>query len=302
MALNLFGYRFASVDGTESTHGWLAGQNRTVNRQPGANGQFLLRVGVQETAGSDENNTTLQWQYRLNGGTWTTIDNSSSLVVRTGTNAVFTNNADCTQRLTGGTGEFRANNNGCTTDGTSGGAALDLAANGCAEALIGIQILNADVSIGDLVEIRVARSDGSDLDQYDQIPALRVAREIMTVGNYDNSLHFTQSASVNKISGTVVEVEATGMSSTDLADDTLTMTMHVWGTTIPGSVDPADYTIPLYGPDVWSGGVTGKDGLPIEPGFGFAQDIPEGVKRVVATFQHNQAGNVGFGVQATIVE
>ena len=56
----------------------------------------------------------------------------------------------------------------------------------------------------------------------------------------------------------------------------------------------------LYGPDVWSGGGVGKSGVAVAPGFAFAQDIPEGVKRVLATFQPSRT--VTFGANATVVE
>src|SRR5688572_21874263 len=73
MALSQSHYRFGIVEGTESTHGWLAGLDREITRLPGAAGQFLLRICVQETAGVAENNTALTWQYQRNGGGWNNI-------------------------------------------------------------------------------------------------------------------------------------------------------------------------------------------------------------------------------------
>jgi hypothetical protein len=90
------------------------------------------------------------------------------------------------------------------------------------------------------------------------------------------------------------------MSSSDLADTTLSMEMNVWGTTVAASTDPADYTTHLYGPDIWSGGLTGKDGLPIRPGFGFAAVFAEDIRRVLATFVPSRT--VTFGAQAALSE
>ena len=297
MALSLSHYRFGKVELAENTHGWLAGEDRGVTRLPGVSGQFLLRCCVQADL-LGLNNVDFEWQYRLNGGAWTNITTASS-VARTGSTTVFTNGQNCTKRLSG-TGTFEASAAGCTHDGTTGGAVNDIVSLGNSETEIGLQIISADTVVGDLVEFRLTRDGGTLLDAYDVVPSLRVATEIMPIQSRDASVHTSLSAGVNKIRNTLVEVEAIGMSSADLADDTLTMTMNVKGTTVVGSTDPADYTAHLYGPDVWSGGLTGKDGLPVEPGFGFSQDIPEGVRRVLATFEPGRT--VTFGAQATLVE
>lgn len=296
MALSFTHYRFGSVDGTESTHGWLAGIDRDIIRLPGAPGAFLLRGTLQETAGVAENNVAGDVRYRLNGGAWIIVTTTSA-VVRTGANAVYANNANTTKRLTG-TGTFESSSQGCTTDGTFGGTAMDIVASGNAEFLIGLQIINADVAVGDLIEFAVFVSGV--IVPASVTPAVRVSTEVLPIQSRDTSVHNSITVGVTKISGTLVSVECIGMSGTDLADPDLSMTMSVWGTTVVGSTDPADYTISLYGPDVWSGGGTGKDGLPIEPGFGFAQDIPEGVRRVMATFVPSRTTT--FGAQATIVE
>lgn len=298
MALSQSQYRFGGVDGTESTHSWLSGLSRAVNRQAGATGQFLLRIGLQETAGVNENNVSLKFQVQKNGGGYQDVTTSSS-IARTGTNAVFAGGANCTKRLSG-TGTFEATAAGCTTTGSCGGSAMDVVASGCTEVLIGLQIMGADVVVGDLLEFRLVRSTGTLLTTYAVTPSVRVATEILAVASQDNTAHFSQSAGVNKIRNTLIVVEVTGVSASDLADGALAVTTNVWGTTVVGSTDPADYTTLLQGPDVWNGGHVGKDGLPIAPGFGFAQDIPEGVRRVLATFQPSRTTT--FGAQATIVE
>jgi hypothetical protein len=304
VALNLAAYRFGSVDGTESTHGWLAGEGRDVNRVTGAAGQFLLRFGVQSaTAGLT--NVDFEFQFRLTPkstkvpGAWTNITTASA-VARTGANAVFANGANCTKRLAGTTGTFVAANAGCTADGTSGGTTNDIVTGGCTETVCGIQIIAADTQVGDLVEFRLTRDGGVLLDAYNVVPSLRVGVNILAAGSYDATSHASLSAAVTKISGTLVAVWCDGMSAADLADPTLSVQQDVWGTTVPGSTNPADYTRRLYGPDVWVGGSTGKDGLPIAPGFGFAEDIPEGVVRVLGTFLPSRV--VTLAANATVVE
>ena len=304
MAISQMRYRFGGNSGTEATHPWLAGENRGVARQPAAAGQFLLRLCLQETAGAAHANLGMNWQYRHTPrstgvpGNWTNVTTTSA-VARTGSTTVFTNGQNCTRRL-GGTGTFEASGAGCTHDGTAGGAANDIVANGCSETLIGLQIIGADTAVGDLIEFRVVDGTGTPFAAYDAVPTVRVAAEILAVQSRDASLHTSLTSSVARISGTQVAVEATGMSGADLADSTLTMEMNVWGTTLPGSTDPADYTVHLFGPAGWGGGVTGKDGLPVKPAFGFQAEMPEGVVRVLATFQPSRA--VTFGAQATLSE
>lgn len=302
MALEQTHYRFGSVDGTEATHGWLAAEDRPLPVMPPGR-PFLLRLCVQETGGVAEANVALQFQYRQtpnNGtpGAWTDIT-TTSVVARTGATAVFADGANCTKRLSG-TGTFEASGAGCTHDGSSGGAANDIVASGHSETLIGLQLLNASTAIGSLIEFRVVRVGGTLLSSYPAIPSLLVGIEVLGIQSRDNSAHFSMTAAVSKIRNTLVTVECAGMAAADLADTSLTMTSSVWGTFVAGSTLPEDYTFRLYGPDVWNGGETGKDGMPKKPGFTFQQDIPEGIKRVAATFQPSRT--LTFGADATIVE
>lgn len=300
MPLTQSHYRFGIAELAESTHGWKAAEDKPIMLPPGE--PFLLRFCVQADA-TGLNNVDNEFQFRqLRGGVeivgWTNITTSSS-VVRTGVTTVFTNGQNCTKRLSG-TGTFEASAAGCTHDGTSGGASNDIVANGCSETEIGLQILNADTAIGDLIEFRLTRDGGTLLDAYAVTPSVRVGLEILAPQSRDTSLHNSITAGVNKISGTIVQVQGKGMSAADLADDTLAIEMNVWGTTVVGSTDPADYTTHLYGPDTWRGGSIGKDGMPIKPGFSFAREIPEGVRRVLATFQPNKTAT--FGADASLVE
>jgi len=84
---------------------------------------------------------------------------------------VFTNGQNCTKRLSG-TGTFESSAAGCTQDGTSGGTTNDIVANGNSETEIAIQVLSADVALGDKIEFRLTRDGGVLLDTYAVVPQL----------------------------------------------------------------------------------------------------------------------------------
>lgn len=300
MALSQSHYRFGVAELLEATHGWLAAEDKPIMLPPAR--PFLARACIQADA-VGLNNCVMQWQRRLlRGGAvqsdWTDIATTGT-VVRTGTTTVFANGANCTKRLAG-SGTFEASAAGCTHDGSAGGAANDILALGCSETEIGLQIMGADTVVGDVIELRVTRGGATLIDAYVVVPEIRVGVEILAAQSRTATLHNSITAPVAKISGTIVEVKGMGMSAADLADGTLTIEMNVWGTTVVGSTDPADYTTHLYGPDTWSGGSTGKDGMPVKPGFSWAASMPEGVRRVLATFQPNKT--VTFGADASLVE
>lgn len=300
MPLSQSHYRFGVAELLEASHGWLAAEDKPIMLPPAR--PFLLRFCVQADAVGLVN-VDNEFQFRqLRGGVeivgWTNITTTTA-VIRTGSTTVFTNGQNCTKRLNG-TGTFEASAAGCTHDGSSGGTANDIVANGNSETEIGLQILGAGTAVGDLIEFRLTRDGGIVLDTYAVTPEIRVGVEILAAQSRNTSLHNSITAPVAKISGTIVEVKGMGMSAADLADAALTIAMNVWGTTVVGSTDPADYTTHLYGPDTWSGGSTGKDGMPIKPGFSWAASMPEGVRRVLATFQPNKT--VTFGADASLVE
>jgi hypothetical protein len=304
MALTLSHFRFGEASGTESTHPWLAAEDRGIMLPPGR--PILCRATVQADA-TGQANCVMQWQRRLlRAGAvvsdWADVTTTSS-VVRTGATAVFANGANCTKRLSG-TGTFESSAAGCTHDGSAGGAANDIAANGNSETLIGIQIIGADTAIGDDVELRITRGGTTLLNTYAVVPAIRVGVEILAAQSRDASLHHSISAPVTKISGTLVSGECMGMSAADLADDTLVIEMNVWGTTVVGSTDPADYTVHLQGPMVETCGnlaTKGKyNGMHVPPQFTFASEMAEGVRRVLVTFQPSRT--VTFGADASLLE
>jgi hypothetical protein len=306
MALTQSHFRFGLAEGTEANHGWHAAEDFGIMIAPAR--PFLCRVCVQNDASGASNNLVMQWQYRLTpkatgiAGNWTDITTTSA-VVRTGATAVFANGANCTKRLSG-TGTFESSAAGCTHDGSAGGAANDIVASGNSETEIGLQLINADIAVGDAVELRVVGTSGVAFGTYSQIPAIIVGATIASIQARDTTEQISISAPVSRINGTQVGVEVVGLSAANLADTGLTFTFTVWGTTVVGSTDPADYTIPLYGPDgpnaCGTVGTKGKyNGMPIVPGFTFAANFTEDIKRVLAKVTASKS--VTWGLDASIV-
>ena len=177
MAVTQSHYRFGIDEGTESTHGWYAAEDAN----PGLNAisfgkTFLLRFTLQ-CDGTLQSNVDPEFQYRLNGGTWTQITTSSA-VVKAVTPTCWADAANTTQRLSG-TGTFEASSAGCTVDGIAGGAAMDIVANGNAETECALQLVGNDLRPGDLIEFRLTRDGAVLIDTYAVTPAIRL-REAVT--------------------------------------------------------------------------------------------------------------------------
>lgn len=158
MAVAVTQYRFGINEGNEATHGWHGAQNTAVVLPVGV--AFLLRVNMQDSGTGTGPPLIGQLYYSLNGGS-KTIAGSASNVIR-GAATVLTEDGDCTQRLTGGTGTFLSNNDGQTEStgmaaGVGGGG---LAAGGCTEFEFGIQIMAADVAHGDTIDFYVYINGG----------------------------------------------------------------------------------------------------------------------------------------------
>lgn len=171
MAVTQSHFRFGVEEGTEASHGWYATED--TNPAVGAGGipldtTFLLRFCLQ-CDGTAQSNVDAEFQFRVNGGTWTQISTSSNFV-RAVTTSVFSNAANTTQRLSG-TGTFETSSQGCTHDGISGGTAFDIVSNGNGETECSMQLRSADLASGDLVEFRLTR-DGGNLLTYAVTPAL----------------------------------------------------------------------------------------------------------------------------------
>jgi hypothetical protein len=305
MALTQSHFRFGLAELAESTHGWHAAEDFGIMIAPGR--AFLCRACVQNDASGASNNLVMQWQYRHTSkatgiaGDWTNITTTSA-VARTGATTVFANGANCTKRLSG-TGTFEASAAGCTHDGSAGGAANDIVASGNSETEIPLQIINADTAVGDLVELRVVGTSGVAFGTYSQVPSILVAASILDIQARDTTEQVSVSASVNRINGTQVTMAFVGLSPTDLADDTFTFAVGVWGTTVPGSTDPADYTVLLSGPNVLYAsngtGTKGKyTGMLIPPEYTFAVNVTQDIRRVLAKVTASKSTT--WGVDAGI--
>lgn len=173
MAVTQSHFRFGINELAESTHGWHA--NEDTNPSQGVLGldtTFLLRFTLQ-CDGTAQSNIDPEFQYRRNGGTWTNI-NTTSTVVRAVTTTVFTNGQNTTKRLSG-TGTFESSSAGCTHDGVSGGTAFDIVASGNGETECSMQIRSADVVGGDVIEFRLTRDGGTLLDTYSVTPSYTLA-------------------------------------------------------------------------------------------------------------------------------
>lgn len=158
-------FAFGLDDGTEASHtiGTIGANFVAPLDTP-----FLIRFAIWETGGSNALNLVQQFQYSRNGGTWTDITTTSTVVKSVAVGA-FTNGQNCTQRLSAH-GTFESSGAGCTEDGSSGGNANDLQANGSTETECGIQIISTDVEQGDDIEFRVRVTGPTTTIAYDTSP------------------------------------------------------------------------------------------------------------------------------------
>jgi hypothetical protein len=173
VALTLSHYRFGVDELAESTHGWHAAEDTDpAEGVIAVDTTFLLRFTVQANAAAGLTNVDNNFEFRLNGGTWTQITTSSSVVKAVAATAL-TNGGNCTKRLSG-TGTFETTGAGQTEDGISGGTANDIVASGNSETECGLQIVGADVAGGDLIEFRLTRDAQVLLDTYSVVPSITI--------------------------------------------------------------------------------------------------------------------------------
>lgn len=146
-------------DGTETGATALAAENTQYTALVLADFPTVLRYGVQESgtgSASGASTDDYQLQYSLNGGAFTNVT-SSSTVVQGFTSADLTDAAGTTQRLSAGTGSFItgeiAETDGLLTD-------WQLTANNHSELLFAIQVMAADTAESDVITFRVLRNGG----------------------------------------------------------------------------------------------------------------------------------------------
>ena len=155
-------------DGTESGSTIIG----SVNTNPALelDTTYLVRFLVQETAGGTGNNTSIQFEYNLNGAGWNNVTGTSS-VIRATDSANLTDGGNTTQRI--GAGTYLTTNGGIDdVDGLAGGANLDFAGNDEAEMLYAFQIRSADVSAGDTIQLRCTENSGTLVTTYTNTPTV----------------------------------------------------------------------------------------------------------------------------------
>lgn len=144
-------FRFYSDDNSDpDAMTALDTQGTNINRQTGTGNRFIVRVQLQNDNTANFNEAC-QWQYRKNGGTWTTLDASSSNARTTGGTPAA--DASCaTSILTGGTGTYSAGYYN-EDDGLTPSTVINK--NNHGEMAICVYLVDADVTASDTVEFRV---------------------------------------------------------------------------------------------------------------------------------------------------
>ena len=167
-------FRFRNDDGSETAATWKAAQGTSVTLETGTANRFRIRIILEETNGKNSN-TTFDLYYSLNGGAYTDISTSSS-VIRAISSAndgwTITDNDATTKQLTF-TGTFVA---GRYDD--NGGTETNVQINGqYTEMEYSIYILDADVSNNDTIDFRVY-AGGSAVEGYNATPRVTVSQAV----------------------------------------------------------------------------------------------------------------------------
>ena len=150
-------------DGTESGATFIDSSNLSPAKGTIANDTiFFFRQGAEETAGGGWMNVNLQLQYNHEGAGYVDVTATSNVIQSVAT-ANIADNANTTQRITSYT--FESTNGAFDeVDGDAGNGSQDFTNNGT-EFLYSIQIIGADVSDDDEVELRITIG-GTPLDFY----------------------------------------------------------------------------------------------------------------------------------------
>lgn len=162
------GFRFRKDDGSESEATWYAILNVDVNDLD-TDTNYRIRISVITTVsnGKDENIT---YQYCYNSGAWTNITTTSSYIkaIASG-DAGFNDGDDTTQQIT--SGGFHGVDC-CSEDGDCGGKSTDPLVNSHVETELCFQVVGADVSSDDTIDIRVLFDNA--LDEWTEIPRITI--------------------------------------------------------------------------------------------------------------------------------
>jgi len=114
---------------------------------------YQCRLLIQETNGSSGTVKNEDWEYNHAGGGWTMVETTSSVIIAV--DGQLTQGNDTTQRI--GSGTYDTTNSGQSTDGSADTNILD--ANNEYEPVLNFQIVNADVSDGDEILLRISGMD-----------------------------------------------------------------------------------------------------------------------------------------------
>ncbi|HET7376916.1 MAG TPA: hypothetical protein VFK30_09425, partial [Anaerolineae bacterium] len=146
---------------------------------------WRVRFHVQVTNACAAANRIFQIEYSKNGGGWTAINGTDSLNVRSTASPNVADAANTTDQMTTGTGTFIGTTAFDEANGQAGGTQLDIAASGQTEVEFCIQLRSADLTNGDLIELRVTDSQAN-LNSWPSIPAIPIAISVSrtpTVGS-----------------------------------------------------------------------------------------------------------------------
>ena len=147
---NIEGFRYRNDDGTETTATWVYNENTDGTLEVDTNYRMRLDVDAEHTAGGSFA-LTPTWQYQLNGGTWTAITGSSS-VVKAVTSVNVSDGTATTAQIAQVTDTFVASE--ITTDGVSP-ATSTMGSDSHTECELVFQIVGADVNDADTIGMRV---------------------------------------------------------------------------------------------------------------------------------------------------
>ena len=195
-------FRGRNDDGSETGATWKAAVN--VDWTQDVDEIFRVRFLIQETAGGPANNATGRPQYNLNGAGWNTITTTSSVVKSVGsanTSWTLTDEDETTQQIGSGTWEGGAFDD----DGLAGELnQIDIGGNEETEIEWCLQIVGADVSDEDTIQIRVVTASLGLLDSYTNTPSI-------TVNKAGGTLYYQSAAGTLTSAGVLAKRPARGL-------------------------------------------------------------------------------------------
>ena len=172
---DLAAYRFYADDGNDAGSTALGTQSTAYGASISGNLGLHLRVRIQETAAvAGAATDDYQLQYRQNGGTWTNVTTSSSVVKAFNSTWTPTGAGLGGARLTGGTGTYLNLVSVLTETGSADDR--NITASNHAEFLYIIQLQYADIANADVIEFRVLRNGSTTGFTYTTTPTLNITK------------------------------------------------------------------------------------------------------------------------------